>query len=272
MLDTERPHPIVSDELADACASSAIRHGFFTRTGGVSNGIYRGLNVGLGSADDRESVLENRRRVCHKFSAGEDRLATPHQIHSADVWVVDDGYDGERPKADAVVTTTPGLVIGVLTADCGPILFADPEAGVVGAAHAGWAGALNGVAENTIAAMESLGADRARITACLGPSISQVNYEVGPEYVDRFLVESGDNRRFFSPSERDGHSLFDLQAYTLKRLRDAGVSAHLSGHCTYADEESFYSYRRTTHRDEPDYGRQISAISIIDGGDDGTSL
>lgn len=266
MLVLEQPDPITSDLLTDACAGSTIRHGFFTRTGGVSGGLFRGLNVGLGSGDDREDILENRSRVCRSFSASSDRLATPHQVHSPDVWVVDQSFDGRRPKADAVVSAAPGIVLGVLTADCGPILLADPVAGVIGAAHAGWSGALSGVAENTVARMEEIGAVRSRITACLGPSISAANYEVGPEFVDRFVDDDPANAGFFSPSGKAGHCLFDLQNYTLQRLANAGISVHLSGHCTYADEDNFFSYRRATHRNEPDYGRQISAISIVDGG------
>lgn len=266
MLDMERLQPITSDLLTEACSGSAIRHGFFSRAGGVSGGLYRGLNVGLGSGDDRDDIVENRSRVCRSFAVPPDRLATPHQIHSPDVWVVDENFDGTRPKADAVVSATPGMVLGILTADCGPILLADPVARVIGAAHAGWSGALSGIAENTIAKMEEIGAVRARITACLGPSISAANYEVGPEYVDRFIDDDPSNARFFSPSGKTGHSLFDLQNYTLKRLTHAGISVQLSGHCTYADEKSFFSYRRATHRNEPDYGRQISAISIVDGG------
>ena len=258
--------PITSDLLTDACTDSPIRHGFFTRSGGVSAGIYRGLNVGLGSDDAPASVLENRSRVCRWFDVSAGRLATPHQVHSPDVWVVDGSYDGGRPKADAVVSTTPGLAIGVLTADCVPILFAEPQAGIVAAAHAGWNGALSGVAENTVSAMEQLGADRSRIVACLGPAISGENYEVGPEYVERFVRHDPQNQRFFRPAEKPGHSFFDLQSYALERLLAVGIEAHLSGHCTYADEDRFYSYRRTTHRGEPDYGRQISAICIVDGG------
>lgn len=266
MLVLEHPLPITSELLTDACAGSAIRHGFFTRAGGVSGGLYRGLNVGLGSEDDREHILENRNRVCRAFSAAPDQLATPHQIHSPDVWVVDRSFNGSRPKADAVVSATPGIVLGVLTADCGPILLADPDAGVIGAAHAGWSGALSGVVENTIDRMVEIGAERARITACLGPSISAANYEVGQEFVARFIAHDPLNEDFFSPSGKTGHSLFDLQTYTLNRLARAGISAQVTGHCTYAEEDNFFSYRRATHRNEPDYGRQISAISIVDGG------
>ena len=272
MLDLGQPDPITSDLLTHACTEAPIRHGFFTRSGGVSDGIYRGLNVGLGSSDDQQSVGENRSRICRWFTVPDERLATPHQVHSPDVWVVDDSFDGDRPKADAVVTATPGLVIGVLTADCVPILFADPVAGVIAAAHAGWNGALSGVAENAIAEMERLGADRGRIAACLGPSISGVNYEVGPEYVDRFIAQDPQSRSYFRPSGKAGHSLFDLLNYALNRLIKAGISAQLSGQCTYADEERFFSYRRTTNRGEPDYGRQISAICIVDGGPRGSAL
>lgn len=171
-------------------------------------------------------------------------------------------YDGIRPDADAMVTAAPGIVLGVLAADCGPILFADPDNRVIGAAHAGWKGALTGVLENTIAAMEALGADRARIVACLGPSISQASYEVGPEFVERFVAENPDDERFFVPSATPGHAMFDLPALTVDRLTKAGVRAESLGLCTYPDNERFFSYRRTTHRKEPDYGRQISAISI----------
>jgi len=185
-----------------------------------------------------------------------------HQVHSPDVVVVDERYDGARPEADALVTGTPGVVLGVLAADCGPILFCDPEARVAGAAHAGWKGALYGVLENTIAAMERLGAKRSNILASLGPSISRRNYEVGPEFVERFLGVDGSYERYFTPSGKPGHAMFDLPGLTTQRLRDAGVTAENLDLCTYPDEERFFSYRRTTHRQEPDYGRQISAIMI----------
>lgn len=266
MLDLGRPEPITSHLLERACADTKIRHGFFTRRGGVSDGIYRGLNVGLGSDDQPGHIVENRNRVCHWFNQPSEQLVTTHQIHSTTVFVTEEPFTAERPKADAIVTATPGLVIGILTADCSPILFADPKAGIVGAAHAGWRGALDGVAECTIEQMEKLGATRSRIVACVGPSIGGENYEVGPEFIDRFIEHDPDSATFFAPSGRDGHHLFDLQNYTLNRLILAGITAHRSGHCTYADKESFFSYRRTTHNKEPDYGRQISAISIVDGG------
>lgn len=255
------PEPIISP-LFEEATRKGIRHGFFTRRGGVSEGLYRGLNVGLGSDDAREKVEENRRRVSGWFGLAPERLATVNQVHSPDVVVVDATYDGNRPKADALVTASPGVILGVLTADCGPVLFADAEAGVIGAAHAGWKGALGGVLENTILAMQSLGARREAITACLGPSISGANYEVGPEFVDRFLAQNADFAVFFRPSSKPGHAMFDLQGLTVKRLTDAGIRAESLNICTYADPDSFYSYRRTTHAGEPDYGRQISAIAI----------
>lgn len=176
--------------------------------------------------------------------------------------MVDESYDGSRPEADALVTATPGIVLGVLSADCGPILFADAETNIIGAAHAGWKGALGGVLESTIDAMVSLGARRDRIVACLGPSISHRNYEVGAEFVERFVSANDSYATYFRPSDRDGHAMFDLPGLTIKRLTEAGVAAENLDICTYADEERFFSYRRTTHRQEPDYGRQISAICI----------
>ena len=264
MPDQSRPQPITSSRLQSATAGTPVRHGFFTRDGGASDGLYAGLNVGLGSRDERANVIENRERVCRWFDATGSRLVTPHQVHSARVHVADGPIEGERPEADAVATAVPGLVLGVLTADCGPILLADPQAGVIAAAHAGWRGALDGVVENTVAAMESLGARRDRITACLGPSISVRSYEVGPEFVARFTGRDASLDRFFKPSGNPGHAMFDLPAYTLQRLAEAGVEAGNLDLCTYEDEDRFFSYRRTTHRGEPDYGRQISAISIME--------
>lgn len=190
-------------------------------------------------------------------------LSTPHQVHSPNPVIIDEPFDPDsRPKADAVVTATPGLIVGVLAADCGPVLFADGDAGVVAAAHAGWKGALGGVLEATIAAMETLGARRNRIRAVLGPSISVANYEVGPEFRQRFVDEDAGNAAYFRPSQKADHFMFDLPRYTLDRLERAGVEAAGLDLCTYADEDRFYSYRRTTHRGEPDYGRQISAIAL----------
>jgi YfiH family protein len=263
MQDEHMPLPIESPLLSQG-SNGVIRHGFFTRQGGVSQGIYRGLNVGIGSNDDQDAVTENRTRVANWFGLPLERLATVHQIHSPDVTTVESNHDGARPQCDALVTRTPGIVLGVLSADCGPILFSDPEAGVIGAAHAGWKGALGGVLENTIEAMEKLGARREHIMACLGPSISQANYEVGPEFIDRFLSFDPAYQTYFAESHNTGHAMFDLQRLTVDRLLNAGVKAHSLGICTYPDTERFFSYRRTTHAAEPDYGRQISAIAITE--------
>jgi purine-nucleoside/S-methyl-5'-thioadenosine phosphorylase / adenosine deaminase len=244
-------------------ALPGIRHGFFTRQGGVSEGIYASLNCGTGSKDDRAHVLENRARVTRVLGIDAAHLATPHQVHGTDTVVVETVWNpGEGPKADAVVTRIPGLAVAVGAADCGPVLFADAEARIVAAAHAGWRGALAGILESAIAAMEGFGARRERIVAVLGPSISQANYEVGPELIAQFTADDPDNQRFFRPSDRPGHALFDLPAYTVARLRKAGVTAEALGLCTYAEPERFYSYRRATHRGELDYGRLISAISL----------
>jgi YfiH family protein len=261
MQDRPLPTPIESPLLQEA-AGSRIRHGFFTRKGGVSEGIYAGLNVGIGSNDDRDRVMENRALVAAWFGLRPEKLATVHQVHSPDIFVVDETYAGERPQVDAMVTTVPGVVLGVLSADCGPILFADGENGVIGAAHAGWKGALTGVLENTIEAMVSLGAARDRIAAVLGPSIGPASYEVGPEFVERFVGFDASYEAFFSASGKPRHAMFDLPSLTIKRLRDAGVRAENLGLDTYPDADRFFSYRRTTHAQEPDYGRQISAISI----------
>ena len=246
--------PITSDELA-------IRHGFFTRSGGASSGVYSGLNCGLGSTDQRETVLINRARVAEELGVAPERLVSVHQTHSARAIALDDP-PSEQIKADAMVTATPGLALGILTADCQPVLFADAENGVVGAAHAGWKGALDGILEATIDAMESLGAERATIHAVIGPSISQRAYEVGPEFLDRFLDESPENARFFANGDGDRFQ-FDLIGFGLYRLREAGVAhASWTGHCTYSDPDKFYSYRRSVHRREADYGRLISAICL----------
>ena len=253
--------PVTAAPLREA-ANRGIRHGFFTRSGGVSRGIYAGLNVGIGSADDPAAVHENRSRVAAHLGVDAASLVSPHQVHSPDVVTVDAPFTSERPRADGIVTATPGLAIAVVTADCGPVLLADPKAGVIGAAHAGWKGALGGVLENTVAAMERLGACREAIVAVLGPSISRHAYEVGPEFVDRFTASDPDTASWFTASPRDGHAMFDLQGFTVDRLLRAGVNASLTGHCTYAGETDFYSYRRKTHRGEADYGRQMSAIVL----------
>jgi polyphenol oxidase len=245
---------------------SRIRHAFFTRSGGVSQGVYASLNGGVGSNDTAENVAENRARMATTLGVSADRLLTAFQIHSPDVVVAEKPWTREqRPRADAIVTQVPKLAIGVSTADCGPLLLADNRAGVVGASHAGWRGALAGVIEATVAAMERLGADRTRITAALGPTIRQPNYEVGPEFVERFLAADSANSRFFTPSQRAGHAMFDLTGYIAERVRRAEI-AHFEdlGLCTYADPERFFSYRRTTIRGEPDYGRHVNAIALVD--------
>jgi hypothetical protein len=243
-----------------------IRHAFFTRSGGVSLGVYASLNGGVGSNDAPDKVAENRARMAAALGVSADRLLTPYQIHSPDVVVADEPWAREnRPRADAVVTRVRGLAIGVSTADCGPLLLADSEAGVIGAAHAGWRGALTGVIEATIDAMERLGADRSRIAAALGPTIRQPNYEVGPEFVERFLAADPANSRYFTQSQRAGHAMFDLTGYIADRVQRAGIEQFEDlGLCTYAEPDRFFSYRRTTRSGEPDYGRHINAIALAD--------
>jgi YfiH family protein len=237
------------------------RHGFFTRKGGASSGIFAGLNCGTGSSDQTEIVAINRARVADAMGVGPEALVTVHQVHSARALPVT-GPLSIRPEADALVTATPGLLLAVLTADCQPVLFADAEAGVIGAAHAGWRGAVDGVLEATVDAMEGLGAERSRITAVIGPTISQAAYEVGPEFLDRFRAEDEASTRFFVNGAGD-RLLFDLPGYGLHRLRQAGVGhAEWTGHCTYRDPDRFYSFRRTTHAGEADYGRLISTIRL----------
>ena len=243
-----------------------IRHAFFTRAGGVSQGVYASLNGGVGSNDAPEKVTENRARMAAALGVKSDRLITAYQIHSPDVVVAEEPWTPEnRPRADAIVTRVPRLAIGVSTADCGPLLFADSKAGVIGAAHAGWRGAFTGVIEATIAAMERLGAGRDRLTAALGPTIRQPNYEVGPEFVDRFLAADPNNARFFAPAQRSGHAMFALTGYIAERIRGAGIEQFEDlGLCTHAEPERFFSYRRTTQSGEPDYGRHINAIALAD--------
>ncbi|PXW66858.1 peptidoglycan editing factor PgeF [Methylobacterium sp. B4] len=250
-------------EAPELSSHSYVRHAFFTRQGGVSEGLYASLNGGIGSRDEPARIAENRARMCAQFALPEGNLVSLYQVHSAEVVTVEAPFPlDERPKADAMVTRVPGLALGIATADCGPILFADPENRVVGAAHAGWKGALGGVVEATVAAMERLGAGRENIVAVLGPTISQASYEVGEEFVERFRSEVPEAERFFAPG-RPGHAQFDLPAFILGRLEQAGVGESASlGLCTYADPDRFYSFRRTTHRNEPDYGRLISAIAL----------
>ncbi len=253
-------HPLASPSLS--VMDRTIKHGFFNRLGGVSKGIYQSLNTGLGSGDDGEIVTTNRMLVCDAMGAGKGQLATLNQVHSADAVIAEKPFGQELPRADGVVTRMPGLVIGILTADCGPVLFADVNAGIVGAAHAGWKGAMTGVLENTIEAMIRLGARRENIVATLGPCISQKNYEVGPEYFSTFTDEDSSNRRYFVNSDRDGHFMFDLPSYVVDRLNAAGITGGMLGICTYQEQKNFYSYRRSVHNKEPDYGRQISAIMV----------
>lgn len=245
---------------ASLSALSGIAHGFFTRDGGVSSGIYASLNCGLGSADERGNVLENRRRVAGHLGAGS--VVTLYQTHSATALAIEAPPAGDLPKADAVVTRTPGLAVGALAADCAPVLFADPVAKVVGAAHAGWRGAAGGVLESAIVAMEGLGAERGRIAAAVGPCISQAAYEVGPEFEAQLLALSVENARFFRRFKAGEKAHFDLPGYVAARLSAAGLAAvDCLGVCTYG-HESLFSYRRSQHRRENDYGRQISAIVV----------
>jgi hypothetical protein len=246
-------------------AISGIRHAFFTRQGGVSDGVYASLNGGAGSRDRPEKVRENRARMATALGVTPERLLTAYQVHSPDAVVIQQPWRAEeRPRADAVVTRRPGIAIAVTTADCGPVLLADATAGVIGAAHAGWRGALTGVLEAAIAAMERCGARRGRIRAALGPMIRQPNYEVGPELLARFNAEDAANARFFAASSRSGHALFDLPGFIAARLAAAGVDrVEDLGLCTYADPARFFSYRRSTHLHESDYGRHINAIALI---------
>ena len=244
----------------EAPALAPLRHAFFTRRGGVSAGVYASFNGGVGSRDAPDAVAENRRRMAAHLGAS--ALLVPYQIHSPVCLAVAEPWRGERPRADALATRTPGLAIGVTGADCGMTLYADAEAGVVGASHSGWRGALGGVLEATLATMEGLGARRDRIVAVLGPTIGAASYETGPEFIARFVAEDAGSAAFFAPASRADHHLFDLPGYIGHRLRAAGVGRFVSlGLDTYADEARFFSYRRTTHRGEPDYGRLISAIA-----------
>ena len=246
-----------------------VRHAFFTRRGGVSRGLYAGLNCGAGSDDKPAAVTENRRRAMARLGLGVDDLRTVYQVHGFDVLTVTEAVADsaeiadKRPRADALVTATPGVALGVLTADCAPVLLADGGGGVIGAAHAGWRGALAGVTDAVIEAMIDLGATRSDIRAVVGPCIAQDSYEVGPEFPAAFLDEDPGNKRFFRPAERAGHFMFDLDDYVHMRIAEAGIYVVQSTALdTLADEQKFYSYRRTTQRNEPDYGRQLSAITI----------
>ena len=244
-------------------ALPSIRHAFFTRHGGVSGGLYASLNGGIGSRDDPAHVRENRARMARALGA--EHLVTAYQVHSPQVVVAEQAWTRENaPRADGVVTRARALAVGITTADCGPVLLADAQAQVIGAAHVGWKGALAGILEATITAMERLGAVRARIHAALGPMIRQQSYEVGPEFVARFLKVDAQNARFFAGAKADGHAVFDLAGYILHRLEGTQVGRIEDlGVCTYAEAENFFSYRRATHCAEPDYGRHISAIALL---------
>ena len=244
-------------------AIPGLRHAFFTRDGGVSGGIYGSLNGGLGSDDDPAHVAENRSRMAEQMDVSPENFLSVWQIHSPDAVAVSGPWEGAaRPRADAMVTRTEGLAIGVTAADCGPILLADPNARVIGAAHAGWKGALTGIVESTVDAMEKLGAERSGIVAAIGPLIRQHSYEVGSEFVERFIEADAENALFFIPSTREGHAMFDLAGFIRMRLENSGVlMIDDIGVDTYSDER-FYSYRRSVHRQEPDYGRHVHAIAL----------
>ncbi|AWI82688.1 polyphenol oxidase [Alloyangia pacifica] len=248
-------------EIITAESLSPLRHGFFTRKGGASSGVFSGLNCGPGSSDQREIVAINRARVAQAMEVPNEALVTVSQVHSSKVVTVTGPVSDPRPEADGLVTREPGIALAVLTADCQPVLFADSEAGVIGAAHAGWRGAQAGVLEETIDAMIALGASRDGIRAVIGPTISQRAYEVGPEFLEEFMAEDPGNGRFFAGGQGN-RAQFDLPAYGLHRLRSAGVAAEWTRHCTYSDPDRFYSFRRATHLREADYGRLISAIRL----------
>jgi polyphenol oxidase len=251
-------------ELPNLKGLPGIRHGFLTRHGGVSEGIYRSLNCGLGSKDDHDAVIENRARAVRAASLRPDSLATAYQVHSARVAVVEDNWPkDDRPEVDGIVTKTKGVSLGILTADCVPVLFADPEARIIGASHAGWKGAVTGILSETVDAMTQLGAQRDRIQAGVGPSIAQKSYEVGPEFPKAFIDRDPANARYFATSSRCRHFMFDLVGFVRDELESLGLgSVKVAGNDTCAEAENFFSYRRTTHAKEPDYGRQISIIGL----------
>jgi polyphenol oxidase len=244
-------------------AIPGLRHAFFTRHGGVSDGIYGTLNGGIGSSDDPANVAENRRRMAEEMGVTPECFLSAHQTHSPEAVAATGPWQGaSRPRADAIVTRNAGLAIGITAADCGPILLADPNARVIGAAHAGWKGALTGIVESTVDAMEKLGAERSGMVAAIGPLIRQHSYEVGDEFVERFIRSDAENAVFFIPSPRQGHAMFDLAGLIRIRLENAGVlMIDDIGVDTYSDER-FFSYRRSVHRKEPDYGRHVHAIAL----------
>lgn len=250
---------------AETLSSGTIRHGFFTRAGGTSSGVYGSLNCGYGSRDERALVRRNRALVAADMGVAEGDLLTIFQIHSADVEIVETAWRADQaPRGDAMVSATSGLALGILSADCTPVLFADEKAGVIGAAHSGWKGAISGVLQATVDAMVRLGASRGDIAAAVGPTIEQSSYEVGAEFHQQFMDVSADYAGYFVPSPKDGHHQFDLPGFVCDRLAESGIGAiERVGGDTYANEEQFYSYRRVTHREESDYGRQISAICLL---------
>ena len=258
-MDSMLPAPITHPLLDQA----GVRHGFFTRQGGASTGLYEGLNTGLGSQDDPAAVFENRRRIAEHLGGIPDDFAACFQIHSAMARVAEAGWKGDRPEGDATTTAAPGVICAVLTADCAPVLLADPEAGVVGAAHAGWKGALDGIIHSTVAAMQALGAEPRRMVAVVGPCIAQASYEVGADFQDRFDHHDPGSGRFFGPGESADKRLFDLPGFVLWRLEQAGVAdAAWTGHDTRTDEARFFSNRRAYLNGEPDFGRLMSAIRL----------
>ena len=251
-------HPLMDDPRG------RVRHGFFGRAGGVSDGLYRSLNCGYGSGDDPEAVRENRARAAAACELAQATLCSTYQVHSADAIVVTAPWSrGEAPRADAMATSTPGLALAILTADCVPVLLADHEAGVIGAAHAGWRGALNGILEAAVSAMLSLGAQAKDIRAAIGPAIGPASYEVGPEFPAPFLARNPRDEDLFTPAEREGHVLFDITGYVARRLSGLGLAAlGATGGDTCAEAGRFFSYRRSLHRGEPDYGRNISIVAL----------
>jgi YfiH family protein len=252
--------PLQSSHLSGL---DGIAHGFFGRRGGVSKGIFASLNCGFGSNDDAAAVLENRTRVAAWLGTPEPRLLTVYQIHSTEaVNVTAPWARGDAPKADGMATKVPGIALGVLAADCAPVLFADASAGVIGSAHAGWKGALGGVVESVVTLMETMGAKRARMRAAIGPCISQASYEVGPEFRARFVEHGGENAGYFVPSTRADHWQFDLPGYVRARVIATGIEVDALDACTYEDEKGLFSFRRATHRAEPEYGRNLSAIML----------
>ena len=273
MFEKQKPRVDIAHEAAAMSAdflraapleSPGLAHAFFTRRGGASTGVYASLNGGVGSKDDPASVAENRARMATTLGVAPERLLVPYQVHSSDVIAVSAPWpESARPRCDGIVTATPGLALGVTGADCGILLLADVEAGVIGAAHAGWKGALNGVVEATVIAMTRLGATSSRIRGALGPCIAQASYEVGPEFVEAFRAGDSGSERFFKPSVNPSKSMFDLHGYIVRRAEHAGVGEFLDlGLDTYAEEDRFFSFRRKTHRGEADYGRLVAAIVL----------